>query len=78
MIFEPRPGPVPKYRQVSAFIRAAVKDGRLKAGEALPSEMALADYMQVSVDTIRAALQVLRDEGVIVTAQGLGSFVAEG
>jgi DNA-binding GntR family transcriptional regulator len=76
MAFEPRVGPVPRYRQVAQFISDAVKDKRLQPGEPLPSETALAEYMQVSVDTIRSGLQVLRDEGVVVTAQGLGTFVA--
>jgi GntR family transcriptional regulator len=75
--FEPRVGPVPRYRQVARFISDAIRDGRLRPGEPLPSETALAEYLQVSVDTIRAGLQVLRDEGVVVTAQGLGTFVAE-
>jgi DNA-binding GntR family transcriptional regulator len=69
-------GPVPRYRQVAAFIRAAAEDGRLKSGDPLPTESQLADYMGVSVDTIRAALQLLRDERLVVTSQGIGSFLA--
>jgi DNA-binding GntR family transcriptional regulator len=74
--FEPVHGAVPRYRQVAAFIRSAVASGNLKAGDALPTEAQLADYMSVSVDTIRAALQLLRDESVVVTSQGIGSFIA--
>ena len=74
--FEPVHGPVPRYRQVAAFIESAVKAGSLKAGDALPTEAQLSDYMGVSVDTIRAALQLLRDNDVVVTSQGIGSFIA--
>jgi DNA-binding GntR family transcriptional regulator len=31
--------------------------------------------MDVSVDTIRAALKLLRDEKLVVTSQGIGSFI---
>lgn len=73
--FEPQHGPVARYRQVADFIRLAVASGDLKPGDALPTETQLADYMDVSVDTIRAALQLLRDDGVVVTSQGIGSFI---
>jgi DNA-binding GntR family transcriptional regulator len=74
--FEPRHGPVARYRQAAEFIRAAVAAGDLKSGDALPTEAQLSDYMGVSVDTIRAALQLLRDDAVVVTSQGIGSFIA--
>jgi DNA-binding GntR family transcriptional regulator len=74
--FEPQHGPVARYRQVAAFIRAAAEAGKLKHGDALPTESQLSDYMDVSVDTIRAALKLLRDEGLVVTSQGIGSFLA--
>ncbi len=75
--FEPVHGPVARYRQLYAFVRDAINDGRLKSGESLPSETAIADYTGLSVDTVRSALALLRDEGRIVTSQGIGSFVAE-
>ena len=74
--FEPQHGPVARYRQVAAFIQSAVQSGDLKSGDALPTEAQLSDYMNVSVDTIRAALQLLRDNDVVVTSQGIGSFIA--
>jgi DNA-binding GntR family transcriptional regulator len=73
--FEPQHGPVARYKQVAAFFRSAVQAGDLKSGDALPTEAQLSDYMGVSVDTIRAALQLLRDDGVVVTSQGIGSFI---
>jgi DNA-binding GntR family transcriptional regulator len=74
--FAPVHGPVPRYRQLAQFIRAGVESGKLRPGEPLPSETALADYCGVSVDTVRSALALLREDGVIVTSQGIGSFVA--
>jgi len=66
---------VPEYRQAAEFIRGAIADGRLQPGESLPSETQFADYFGIGVDAIRAALKVLRDEGLIETSQAIGSFV---
>jgi GntR family transcriptional regulator, transcriptional repressor for pyruvate dehydrogenase complex len=74
--FAPVHGPVSRYRQLAQFISAGIKDGKLSPGDPLPSETQLADYANVSVDTVRSALAVLREQGVIVTSQGIGSFVA--
>lgn len=73
----PQHGPVARYRQVAAFITSAVEDERLKPGDALPTEAKLSDYMDVSVDTIREALRVLREAGIVVTSQGIDSFIAD-
>jgi DNA-binding GntR family transcriptional regulator len=74
--FEPRRGPVPLYKQVAAFIARGIKAGKLKPGDGLPGEQALADAMGVSYDTVRKALAVLREDGLIQTSTGIGSFVA--
>jgi DNA-binding GntR family transcriptional regulator len=68
---------VPLYRQVATYVRDAINDGRLQPGDGLPGEQNLADAMTVSVDTIRAAFQLLRDECLIETATGIGSFISE-
>lgn len=73
--FKPRRGAVPLWRQVAAFIRDAIERGELAPGDGLPGEQALADALGVSYDTVRKALGLLRDEGRIETATGIGSFV---
>lgn len=73
--FQPVRGPVPLYRQVAAFIVRAISTGLLKPGDGLPGEQAMADAMGVSYDTIRKALRVLRDDGIVETATGIGSFI---
>lgn len=75
--FAPSRSATPLYQQVASYIRAAIADGRLAPGDGLPGEQQMADYMRVSYDTVRRALGVLRDEGLIVTSTGIGSFVAE-
>lgn len=75
--FEPRRGAVPVYRQLAAFVTSAVERGDLAAGDGLPSEQGIADATGVSVDTVRRALEVLREQGLVVTSVGIGSFIAE-
>lgn len=76
MSFEAVHGPVARYRQLAEFIVSAIDQGKLKPGDALPTEVQLSDYTGLSVDTVRSALKLLRDQGRIVTSQGIGSFVA--
>jgi GntR family transcriptional regulator len=75
--FEPVRGPVPLYKQCAAYIRHAIETGQLRPGDGLPSEQDLADEMQVAYGTMRKALQLLRDEGLIETTVGIGSFISQ-
>lgn len=67
----------PRYQTVAAEIRALVgADDTLLAGSLLPSEADLAQRYGVSRVTVRRALDLVRDEGLIDSRQGLGWFVA--
>ena len=66
----------PPYQRVAAWLRAEIISGRLKPGEQVPSASALAAQFSVSRNTAVRALHVLKDEGLIVTQRGWGSFVA--
>ncbi|CAM5574930.1 hypothetical protein SSTU70S_04698 [Stutzerimonas stutzeri] len=57
--------------------QAALDDGVLKAGQALPSERRLCEKLGISRSALREGLRVLRGRGIIETAQGRGSFVAQ-
>ena len=74
--FTARRGVVPMYRQLAQWIEARIAAGDLKSGDGLPSEAGLADATGMSVDTVRQALAVLRDKGLVETATGIGSFIA--
>lgn len=53
---------------------------RLQTGEfgrKLPSNMALAQELGISVMTLQKALGVLKDEGLIYTEPGRGTFVRQ-
>jgi DNA-binding GntR family transcriptional regulator len=52
---------------------------RIKAGEIthrLPSERDLAEEYGVAYQTVRHAMKLLRERGLIITRQGRGTFVA--
>jgi GntR family transcriptional regulator len=70
--------PRPLYLQVKEQIRHRVALGDWPPGTEIPSIRALAAAISVSVITIKRAYLELELEGVIVTRQGKGSFVAEG
>jgi GntR family transcriptional regulator len=65
------------YLQIIEQIRHRVAVGDWKPGHELPSIRALAVATRVSVITVKRAYLELERDGVIVTRQGKGSFVAE-
>ena len=67
----------PMYLQIMDQVRARIAAGDWPAGKELPSIRALAAGLNVSVITVKRAYLELESEGVIVTRQGKGSFVAE-
>lgn len=64
-------------RQTGQRIAADIASGRLTPGARLPTEQAMMDAMGVSRTVIREAVAALRAEGLVMTRQGVGSFVAE-
>ncbi|WP_435243530.1 GntR family transcriptional regulator [Streptomyces cucumeris] len=67
----------PPYQQAAEAIRSEIKAGKIKPGEQLPSHRELQERFGIANMTARSALRVLRDEGLIYTVQGRGSYVAD-
>ncbi len=65
----------PPYQQLADALRTGIQSGDLAPGEQLPTLQALASEYGVSIGTVKSALGVLRDVGLIVSRQGKGSFV---
>ncbi|MDQ2582753.1 MocR-like transcription factor YczR [Saccharothrix yanglingensis] len=61
---------------LAAAIRLLVLDGRLPAGTRLPAERELADALPVSRTMITAALDQLREEGLVASRRGAGSWIS--
>ncbi|MFI1510112.1 GntR family transcriptional regulator [Streptomyces sp. NPDC020597] len=64
------------YEQVADDLRRRIASGGLKAGQRLDGNAKMAERYGVAAMTIRHALDVLRREGLIVSQQGRGTFVA--
>ncbi len=62
--------------EVYERIKQDIRCGNLSEGSKVPSENSLATSLSVSRVVVREALKKLRDEHVIVTYQGSGSYVA--
>jgi GntR family transcriptional regulator len=73
---EPTSG-VPLGMQIGRQLRLAVATGRLKPGERLPAARDLAAELSVNFHTVRKAYSELESEGILVTARGRGTFVAQ-
>ena len=69
--------PRPMYLQIMEQIRHRIAIGDWRPGYELPSIRALAAALQISVITVKRAYLELERDGVIVTRQGKGSFVAD-
>jgi DNA-binding FadR family transcriptional regulator len=65
-----------RYEQVVQRLMGDIAGGRLPAGERLPSERDLARALGVGRSSVREALGVLQNQGVLETRPGSGSFVA--
>jgi GntR family transcriptional regulator len=67
----------PLYIQAADDIRAAIARGDWQPGEALPSEPELAAKFGISRTSIRNAIKLLIDQGLVRVEQGKGTFVRE-
>ncbi len=65
------------YARVAADIAARIASGELAPGTRLRSERDLAAHYGVAYGTMRRAMQHLRDQGLIVTIHGRGTFIAQ-
>jgi len=68
----------PVYQQLAGIIRDMIESGEIAAGKLLPSQRTLMQRYEVSDGTVKRALALLRDEGLIATEQGRGTYVKQG
>jgi DNA-binding GntR family transcriptional regulator len=69
--------PEPPHRQIAAWLRARIESGELEPGRKIPSEKDIMGETGVARTTARRAVNVLREEGLVITYGGRGSYVAE-
>ncbi len=61
------------YVQVADDVQRRIAGGEISMR--LPSERSMADEYGVAYTTVRHAMEVLRERGIIVTVHGRGTFV---
>ena len=67
--------PIPKYIQISAWLKEVIQSGRYKVGERLPSEVELSQMCGVNRNTLRQAIAELTTAGILRKEKGTGTFV---
>ncbi len=67
---------VPFYRQIIEQVKFGIAQGRLHAGDQLPTVRQLAVDLSVNPNTVIRAYRELEFEGVVDSHQGSGTFVA--
>lgn len=68
---------VPIYRQIMRQVRYLAASGRLEPGDRLPPVRKLAEKLLVNPNTVVRAYRELESEGVLVSRQGSGVYVAD-
>lgn len=77
MIHLDRDAMTPMYAQLANVLRDRIRNGEIPVGRRLPSQSELEEETggTVSRRTIKTALEVLADEGLVQGVQGKGVFV---
>ncbi|GAB4245688.1 MAG: GntR family transcriptional regulator [Thermoleophilia bacterium] len=65
----------PAYLRIADHISRQVASGRYRPGDQLPTEAQLREEFGVSPMTVRRAINILLDRGLVTTTQGKGTFV---
>lgn len=67
----------PLFKQIAAQLRQQIAQGKLRFGDVMPGERELAESFRVSRMTLRAAIDELVDEGLLLRQRGRGTIVAQ-
>ncbi|MCG6955811.1 MAG: GntR family transcriptional regulator [Gemmatimonadetes bacterium] len=66
---------MPIYRQIVRHVQEDIAQGRLQAGDKLPSHRELAAELVIAPLTVKRAYDELEGQGLIATERGRGTFV---
>jgi GntR family transcriptional regulator len=69
--------PTPLYAVIEAQLMAGIARGEFPVGSQLPTEDGLIQRFAVSRTTVRKAIQILADRGLVEIRRGTGTFVAQ-
>ncbi|MGW3569094.1 GntR family transcriptional regulator [Streptomyces sp. NPDC000941] len=72
-----RDAPEPPYRQLAGILKARIERGDWKINRPIASEARLVDEFGLSRPTVRRAIAVLVEEGILFVVPQRGTYVAE-
>lgn len=67
--------PTPLYVQLADLLAEMIKRGEIEAGKPLPSESYLQQEHGLARGTVRAAVRLLRERGLVATMPQRGTYV---
>ncbi|MEV5085622.1 winged helix-turn-helix domain-containing protein [Streptomyces sp. NPDC056159] len=67
----------PKWQQIAEIIGDRIRGGEYPPGSRIPSVLQLQAEYGIATATGQKVMRALRDEGLIETVSGMGSFVVE-
>ena len=67
--------PIPLYHQLAEILQDRIRSGTYGPGEMLPSEIGLAKHYGIGRPTVRQAMNLLVQKGLIQRRRGAGTFV---
>jgi len=65
------------YKQIALNLETGILEGKLVAGDRLPSLRESAVDMEVNINTIMRGYNLLEEEGILAKKRGLGFYVTE-
>jgi GntR family transcriptional regulator len=68
---------VPVFRQIADILRGKITSGEIGPGQAIPTIPYMVQEYGVADQTVKKAVRVLKDEGLVVSVPGKGTFVTE-
>src|SRR3989441_8159141 len=70
-----RESPVPLYYQLAQNMETAIRSGTMSSGSHLENEIELARQLRVSRPTVRRAIALLANRGLVIRRHGIGTLV---
>src|SRR5260370_8943519 len=75
MTLKKEPRKSSRYRDIAARLQREIRQGSYPVGDLLPTETQLMARFSASRQTVREALRIITEQGLIVRRPGLGSVV---
>jgi GntR family transcriptional regulator len=69
-------GPVAPYRQLAEILAGRIRSGQYKPGQRIPTESDLVEEFELARSTVRRAVGVLRESGLVHTVPQRGTYVS--